>query len=36
LKELRKLAREHDTLTLLYGAKDPLVNQAVALRRTLR
>jgi uncharacterized protein YeaO (DUF488 family) len=30
--ELLALARDHDTVTLLYGAKSPEVNHAVILR----
>lgn len=30
--ELRALIREHDSLTLLYGARDTAVNHAVVLR----
>jgi len=33
--ELRKLAREHNTITLLYGARDTENNQAVVLRNIL-
>jgi uncharacterized protein YeaO (DUF488 family) len=36
IKELRKMEKEHGTLTLLYGAKDEEHNQAVALMRVLR
>lgn len=36
LDELADLAREHDALTLLYGAKDPEINHAVVLREALR
>jgi uncharacterized protein YeaO (DUF488 family) len=31
LEELRSLAKKHDTLTLLYGAKDEKHNQAVVI-----
>ncbi|MFV0433895.1 MAG: DUF488 domain-containing protein [Leucobacter sp.] len=35
LDSLAALAREHETLTLLYGAKDERVNHAVMLRDAL-
>jgi uncharacterized protein YeaO (DUF488 family) len=34
--ELKKMAREHETLTLLFGAKDEEHNQAVVLAAALR
>jgi uncharacterized protein YeaO (DUF488 family) len=34
--ELRKMAKEHGTLTLLFGAKDEEHNQAVALAGVLK
>lgn len=34
-KDLRKLLRQHPTITLLYGAKDTQHNQAVALAHAL-
>jgi len=36
LAELKKMAKEHGTLTLLYGAKDEEHNDAVALADVLR
>jgi uncharacterized protein YeaO (DUF488 family) len=36
LSELNKLAKEHPTLTLLYGSKDETQNQAVVLADLLR
>lgn len=36
LVELRKMEKEHGTLTLLYGAKDEEHNQAVALAELLK
>lgn len=33
--ELRKLARQHKTVTLLYGARDTENNQAVVLKKYL-
>jgi uncharacterized protein YeaO (DUF488 family) len=36
LAELKKLEREHGTLTLLYGAKDEEHNQAVVLAEVLK
>jgi len=33
---LRELAREHANVTLLYGAKDPLINHAVVLQTFLQ
>lgn len=35
-QELLKRAGKHDTLTLLYAAKDPKINHAVILRDYLR
>jgi len=35
VKELQGLAQRNPTLTLLYGAKDPTMNQAVVLRQFL-
>ncbi|HEY2545935.1 MAG TPA: DUF488 family protein [Candidatus Acidoferrum sp.] len=35
LKELRKMEKEHGTLTLVYGAKDEQNNQAVVLADVL-
>lgn len=34
--EIKKMEREHGTLTLLFGAKDEEHNQAVALARVLK
>jgi len=34
--ELRKMAKEHGTLTLLFGAKDEEHNQAVVLAQVLK
>jgi len=36
LQELKKLEKEHGTLTLLFGAKDEEHNQAVVLAKTLK
>ena len=36
LAELRKLEKEHGTVTLLYGAKDEEHNQAVLLAKALK
>ena len=36
VEELRKMEKEHGTLTLLYGAKDEEHNQAVALAEVLK
>jgi len=36
LSELKKLCREHETLTLLYGSKDERQNQAVVLAEMLK
>ncbi|OLC99856.1 MAG: hypothetical protein AUH86_01420 [Acidobacteria bacterium 13_1_40CM_4_58_4] len=36
IAELKKLEKEHGTLTLLFGARDPEHNQAVVLRETLK
>jgi uncharacterized protein YeaO (DUF488 family) len=36
LANLQKMAKEHETLTLLYGAKDEQHNQAVALAELLK
>jgi uncharacterized protein YeaO (DUF488 family) len=36
LTELKKLEKEHGTLTLLFGARDPEHNQAVVLANTLK
>jgi len=36
LKELKKMAKEHGTLTLLFGAKDEEHNQAVVLADALK
>jgi uncharacterized protein YeaO (DUF488 family) len=36
LKELKKMEREHGTLTLLFGAKDEEHNQAVVLANVLK
>jgi len=36
LAELKKMAKEHGTLTLLYGAKDEEHNDAVALADVLK
>jgi uncharacterized protein YeaO (DUF488 family) len=36
LAELKKMEKEHGTLTLLYGAKDEEHNQAVVLAEVLR
>lgn len=32
VEELREIGREHAPVTLLYGARDPRLNQAVVLR----
>jgi len=34
--ELEALAAKHATVTLLYGAKDPAINQAVVLQKFLK
>jgi uncharacterized protein YeaO (DUF488 family) len=36
LQELKKMEREHGTLTLLFGAKDEEHNQAVVLAKMLK
>jgi uncharacterized protein YeaO (DUF488 family) len=36
IAELRKMAKEHGTLTLLFGAKDEEHNQAVVLAQVLK
>lgn len=36
IKELKKMEKQHGTLTLVYGAKDEEHNQAVALAELLR
>jgi uncharacterized protein YeaO (DUF488 family) len=36
LAELKKLEKQHGTLTLLYGARDPEHNQAVVLAKALK
>ena len=36
IAELKKLEKEHGTLTLVYGAKDEKHNQAVVLREALK
>lgn len=36
LAELKKLEKQHGTLTLLYGARDPEHNQAVVLTKALK
>lgn len=36
LEELKKLAKKHKTLTLLYGAKDEQHNQAVVISEVLK
>ncbi len=36
LTELKKIEKEHGTLTLLFGARDPEHNQAVVLAEALR
>jgi uncharacterized protein YeaO (DUF488 family) len=36
LAELKKLEKQHGTLTLLYGARDPEHNQAVILAEALK
>lgn len=36
LTELKKLEKQHGTLTLLYGARDPEHNQAVVLAKALK
>jgi uncharacterized protein YeaO (DUF488 family) len=36
VEELKKMEKEHGTLTLLYGAKDEERNQAVALAEVLK
>ena len=36
IRELRKMEKEHGTLTLLYGAKDKKRNQAVTLAEVLK
>ena len=35
-ESLREIGREHESVTLLYGARDPRLNQAVVLRDYLR
>jgi uncharacterized protein YeaO (DUF488 family) len=35
IAELKKLEKEHGTLTLLFGARDPEHNQAVVLAEAL-
>ena len=36
LTELKKLEKQHGTLTLLFGARDPEHNQAVVIAETLK
>jgi uncharacterized protein YeaO (DUF488 family) len=36
LRQIKKLEKDHGSITLLYSAHDPLHNQAVALRRFLK
>lgn len=36
LRELQKLEKEHGTLTLLFGARDPEHNQAVVIAEALK
>ena len=36
VKELKKMKKEHETLTLLFGAKDEEYNQAVVLATVLK
>ena len=36
LRRLRELVRQHDTVTLLYAARDVQHNNAIALQRILR
>lgn len=36
IAELKKLEKEHGTLTLLFGARDPEHNQAVVIAEALR
>jgi len=36
LAELKKLEKEHGTLTLLFGAKDPEYNQAAIIAQALK
>ena len=36
VRQLKKLESEHGTVTLLYGAHDPLHNQAVVLNQLLK
>jgi uncharacterized protein YeaO (DUF488 family) len=36
LAELKRLEKEHGTLTLLFGARDPEHNQAVVIAETLK
>lgn len=36
IAELKKLEKEHGTLTLLFGARDPQHNQAVVLAEALK
>ncbi|MBA0085904.1 MAG: DUF488 family protein [Acidobacteria bacterium Pan2503] len=36
LRELKKLEKEHGTLTLLFGARDPEHNQAVVIAEALK
>jgi len=36
LAQLKKIEKEHGTLTLLYGAKDTEHNQAVVLAEVLK
>lgn len=33
--ELRQIIKEHDTVTLLYGARDPKINHAIVLLKYL-
>lgn len=35
VQELRKIIKEHKTVTLLYGARDPIINQGAVLREYL-
>lgn len=36
VEELREIGRRHELVTLLYGARDPRLNQAVMLQAYLR
>lgn len=36
VNELKELATKYDTITLLYGAKDPAINHAIVLQKFLQ